>query len=93
MRRTLADAGVAGVIETRRPGYVLAVVRDWVDVHRFSRLSAEARRITGNAELEDAVAMFRDARWGCGPVSRSLGLKMSRSFTGSRRGCWRNGWT
>jgi predicted ATPase/DNA-binding SARP family transcriptional activator len=78
LRRALAAAGVPSeVLVTRAPGYQLAVDAEAVDVQRFERLLARARRCAAAdapaalALLDDALALWRgpaladvgDAAW------------------------------
>ena len=63
LRRALGQAGARGLLASRRPGYVLEVAPEQVDVHRFERLLAEARRtaVTAGASgrFEEALALWR----------------------------------
>ena len=52
VRRLFDERGLGGLIETRRPGYVLGVDPDRVDALRFSRLVTDARRL-GDASRRD----------------------------------------
>ena len=52
----------AEVLRTRRPGYLLAVQRNQVDVHRFEVLVEQGRRYAASGRPERAVATFREGR-------------------------------
>jgi hypothetical protein len=67
LRRALGQTGAHGVLASRRSGYVLEVDPEQLDIHRFERLVAEARRARGPA---DAVERFQ-RRWRCGVARRS----------------------
>ena len=60
LRKTLARNGGAA-IETRAPGYVLAVDPESVDAVRFQRLAAAARERAAAGELEAAATLMREA--------------------------------
>ena len=61
----------AEVLRTRRPGYLLAVARNRVDVHRFEVLVGQGRRYAGSGRPERAVATLREglALWRGGVMS------------------------
>jgi predicted ATPase/DNA-binding SARP family transcriptional activator/tetratricopeptide (TPR) repeat protein len=62
LRRSLADAGVPGdPLVTRRPGYLLDVDPDGVDVHRFTRLVTGARQLVARGAATDAAALYDEA--------------------------------
>ena len=48
------------MLRTRRPGYLLAVQRNRVDVHRFEVLVEQGRRYAASGRPERAVATFRE---------------------------------
>lgn len=61
LRRALQAAGVpAGLLATRPPGYALDVDPDRVDVHRFARLAADARR-SRDTEPDHAEQRYGEA--------------------------------
>jgi DNA-binding SARP family transcriptional activator/streptogramin lyase len=60
LRKTLARNGAAA-IETRTPGYVLAVDSESVDATRFQRLAQAARERAAAGELEAAATLMREA--------------------------------
>lgn len=60
LRKTLARNGGA-TIETRTPGYVLAVDPESVDAVRFQRIAAAARERAAAGELEAAATLMREA--------------------------------
>ncbi|MEO9174027.1 MAG: BTAD domain-containing putative transcriptional regulator, partial [Gaiellales bacterium] len=57
VRRALGDTRIV----TRTPGYALRAEADEIDVQRFERLAAEARRASADGDLHGAVATFRAA--------------------------------
>jgi DNA-binding SARP family transcriptional activator len=63
LRRALGQAGARGLLASRRPGYVLEVAPERVDVHRFERLLADPRRMAGTAgasgRFGEALALWR----------------------------------
>ena len=61
----------AEVLRTRRPGYLLAVERNRIDVHRFEVLVEQGRRYAGSGRPERAVATLREglALWRGGVMS------------------------
>jgi DNA-binding response OmpR family regulator len=61
LRRTLAAAGVEGILVTRSPGYSLEVPDQAVDTTRFEALVADARAAAAAGRPEDAVKGFRAA--------------------------------
>jgi DNA-binding response OmpR family regulator len=61
LRRTLAAAGVEGILVTRPPGYSLEVPHEVVDTARFEALVAEARAASAAGQHADAVKGFRAA--------------------------------
>lgn len=61
LRRLLAAHGQAGVIARRAHGYALQVDADRLDSRRFAELVAAARTARATADLERAVAKYRDA--------------------------------
>jgi DNA-binding response OmpR family regulator len=61
LRRTLAAAGVEGILVTRPPGYLLDVGPEVVDAARFEALLVEARSALAAGRLEEAVTRFRAA--------------------------------
>ena len=58
LRRALGQTGAQGVLTSRRPGYVLQVDPEQLDIHRFERLVAEARQA---AATVDAAERFAEA--------------------------------
>jgi DNA-binding SARP family transcriptional activator len=50
----------AGVLETRAPGYRLAVEPDAVDSHRFERRLADGRRALAAGRPDEAASVLRD---------------------------------
>jgi DNA-binding SARP family transcriptional activator/tetratricopeptide (TPR) repeat protein len=61
LRRHFAAAGGQGVIETRRPGYVLRLGRAGCDLDEFIRLTAEARGQAAANHHEAAARLLRAA--------------------------------
>ena len=61
LRRTLAAAGVEGILVTRPPGYLLDVPDSAVDTARFESLVAEARIALAAGRPNEAVTGFRSA--------------------------------
>jgi DNA-binding response OmpR family regulator len=61
LRRTLAAAGIEGILVTRPPGYCLEVPDQAVDTTRFEALVADARAAAAAGQHEDAVKGFRAA--------------------------------
>ncbi|MGN9839207.1 AfsR/SARP family transcriptional regulator [Nonomuraea sp. H19] len=61
LRETLASHGGAEVIETVPGGYRLAIERDHVDAHAFTRLSGRARAARAEGAMATADALFRQA--------------------------------
>jgi DNA-binding response OmpR family regulator len=61
LRRTLAAAGVEGILVTRPPGYLLDVPDDAVDTARFEALVAGARTAVAEGRPNEAVTGFRAA--------------------------------
>jgi predicted ATPase/DNA-binding SARP family transcriptional activator len=61
LRRTFADAGLPGVIETRPPGYVLVVDREAIDLHRFNRSVEQARAAAYSGNIGEAGQFARAA--------------------------------
>jgi DNA-binding SARP family transcriptional activator len=59
LRRVLKAAG--GVVRTKRPGYLIEVEPDQLDLLRFERLTAEAREAKAANALAEAGALFRKA--------------------------------
>jgi DNA-binding SARP family transcriptional activator/tetratricopeptide (TPR) repeat protein len=65
-RRGLEAAGLAGVLATREPGYVLTIPADAIDVTSFERLAASGRgalvagdAVRATAELGEALELWR----------------------------------
>ncbi|MEI7029438.1 AfsR/SARP family transcriptional regulator [Streptomyces pratensis] len=73
LRRLLAAAGVAAVIETHPSGYLIRVPRSQLDLAHFEDLLSRARAESRAGEAEKAVALFRQALqlWQ-GPVGAGL---------------------
>ncbi|NEM04991.1 BTAD domain-containing putative transcriptional regulator [Geodermatophilus normandii] len=85
LRRALTAAGLADVLVTRPPGYLLDVDPAQVDAVRFARLVTEARAVAASAPERGArlyrqalacwrgaaLAEFADARW-AGPEAARL---------------------
>jgi predicted ATPase/DNA-binding SARP family transcriptional activator len=61
LRKTLKRSGAADVIRTRSPGYVLSVEPERVDVLRFERLLAAARKELVDGDPERAVNTLDEA--------------------------------
>ncbi|MCG5218909.1 AfsR/SARP family transcriptional regulator [Streptosporangium sp. KLBMP 9127] len=61
LRETFAPYGGAEIIQTVPGGYLLAVDRDHVDAHAFTRLSARARSARAEGATATADALFRQA--------------------------------
>ena len=61
LRRTLAAAGVEGILVTRPPGYLLDVPDEAVDTARFESLVAGARASMADGRPNEAVTGFRAA--------------------------------
>src|ERR1700704_19302 len=59
LRRALADTSLT--IETRRPGYVLIVDPDCIDVRCFERLVADARAAIAAGNQRRGAGLLRDA--------------------------------
>lgn len=65
LRKALRAAGCGELLQTRPPGYVLQVARDWLDLGRHERLAAEADVVLGHdpagaaARLREALALWR----------------------------------
>jgi DNA-binding SARP family transcriptional activator len=57
LRKLLPDVA----LETRPPGYVLAVDPERIDVHRFERLLADGRAALQQGDAAAAAALLRDA--------------------------------
>jgi predicted ATPase/DNA-binding SARP family transcriptional activator len=60
VRKALAGPAGAGRLVTRKPGYLLDVRQDEVDVGRFTRLVAEARR-AGAVDKPRALSLLEEA--------------------------------
>ncbi|WP_326952813.1 AfsR/SARP family transcriptional regulator [Amycolatopsis sp. NBC_01286] len=61
LRRRFETAGLGGRIGTRRPGYLLRVSDDELDLHRFDRLVAEGRTAAAAGRPAEAAQRFRSA--------------------------------
>jgi DNA-binding SARP family transcriptional activator len=61
LRRSAAGSGAADRVVTRKPGYLLRVDDEELDVRRFERLVAEARAAREAGQLERGVELFRQA--------------------------------
>ena len=61
VRRLFDERGLGGLIETRRPGYVLGVDPDRVDALRFSRLVSDARRLLDASRRDESGDAARAA--------------------------------
>jgi DNA-binding SARP family transcriptional activator/tetratricopeptide (TPR) repeat protein len=65
LRKALRVAGCDELLETRPPGYVLRLDRDWLDLGRHERLTAEAGLVLEHdparaaARLREALALWR----------------------------------
>jgi DNA-binding SARP family transcriptional activator/tetratricopeptide (TPR) repeat protein len=65
LRKVLRAAGGGELLQTRQPGYVLQVDRDWLDLRRHERLAAEAGLALEHdparaaAWLREALALWR----------------------------------
>jgi DNA-binding SARP family transcriptional activator len=65
LRKVLGAAGGGELLQTRPPGYVLQIDRDWLDLGRYERLAAEAIAVLEDdpvraaAGLRDALALWR----------------------------------
>jgi DNA-binding SARP family transcriptional activator/tetratricopeptide (TPR) repeat protein len=65
LRKALRVAGCDELLETSPPGYVLKLDRDWLDLGRHERLTAEAGLVLehdparGAARLREALALWR----------------------------------
>jgi DNA-binding SARP family transcriptional activator len=57
LRKTLGD----GIVLTRRPGYLLGVEREQVDVTRFERLVREGREVFATGDAGSAASCFGEA--------------------------------
>src|SRR4051812_33735135 len=53
--------GSGDTVAMRPPGYILDLDRDDVDIHRFERLGAEARKLVSSGEPRDALTRFAEA--------------------------------
>lgn len=60
--RRAPDANAAGRLITRKPGYLLLVDDNELDLHRFQRLISEARAARREGALDRCVALFRQAQ-------------------------------
>jgi predicted ATPase/DNA-binding SARP family transcriptional activator len=62
LRRALSDAGLPeSLVVTRRPGYVLDVDPDRIDVHRFTHLIGAARRLAEQGSAAEATQTYAEA--------------------------------
>jgi DNA-binding SARP family transcriptional activator/tetratricopeptide (TPR) repeat protein len=61
IRRALRDSPAADRLITRKPGYLMRVEEDELDVHRFEKLVAEARTAQQAGQLGRCAAAFRQA--------------------------------
>jgi DNA-binding SARP family transcriptional activator len=61
LRRLLGVVGLAGVIKTRSPGYVLYASEHQIDLRVFEELGAAAREASGRGRTVEAVEMYRRA--------------------------------
>jgi predicted ATPase len=61
LRKALRGGGAQQTLLTREPGYVLALEPDQLDLGRFSRLTAEARRALAENEHERAAHGLHEA--------------------------------
>lgn len=70
LRHALADAGLPGLIDTRPPGYRLAVEDGRLDLQVFDNLAAEGRAAHATGDLPGAATAFRQAvgLWGGEPL-------------------------
>jgi hypothetical protein len=57
-RKALSAAGLAGLLETRTPGYLLQVDRAAVDVHRFDEYARAGRDALERGECRQAIDRF-----------------------------------
>lgn len=57
-RKALSAAGLAGLLETRDPGYLLQVDRVAVDVHRFDEYTRAGRDALERGECRQAIDRF-----------------------------------
>jgi DNA-binding SARP family transcriptional activator len=58
LRRAL---GVESIIDTQSPGYVIRLAPEQLDLHRFERLTDEARRALSREEARLAADLLREA--------------------------------
>lgn len=61
LRRTLATDGESSPITTRKPGYMLTLGDDRLDLHTFVDLAGKGRLRAAGGEPESAVELFRAA--------------------------------
>ena len=61
LRKTLAAAGIDGILVTRPPGYLLQVDPESLDAVRFDRLVTQARAARDDGRVDEAVASYRAA--------------------------------
>ena len=62
LRKELGEQVEPPRLVNRRPGYVLRVEPDELDLHRFERLLAEGRQAVADGRHEEAVAALREAQ-------------------------------
>ena len=67
---TVRGGGGGTLLQTRPPGYVLAVEAERLDAWRFERLAVEGRRALGASDargaagvLSEALSLWRGRRW------------------------------
>ena len=72
VRRALEAVGMAGVLATRDPGYVLSVPADSIDVAGFERHAAAGRGALADGDPTAGDRRSWARRWRCGGATRCL---------------------
>jgi predicted ATPase/DNA-binding SARP family transcriptional activator/tetratricopeptide (TPR) repeat protein len=85
LRRALTTAGLPEtLVITRRPGYLVDVDPEQVDVHRFVRLVSDARGLADNGSSAEAIRLYAQARamWRGDPLAEFSRQEWSRVEAG-----------
>jgi DNA-binding SARP family transcriptional activator/class 3 adenylate cyclase len=61
LRRTFVKAGIGELIITRRPGYVIELATEQLDLHRFERFVSESDIAFAQDDASRAAELLRDA--------------------------------
>ena len=81
LRKTFADAGIGGLVVTRPPGYVVELIPDQLDLHRFERLVTESDGALAASDPARAAELLREALalWRGSPLAEFVSAPFARA--------------